>query len=374
MGIGLVWTLVATLGSHTAVASTCDRYAAAVDRERGEALVTAFDKLAECDRALASERFVSFVKAAGDVETVVPLALVAIDHDGFQAVWDMMGKIPYENRSDIARGVGDACEEHKAVGTFLKGAYVGLKGMDFIGWQPALESCRSPDLAGWLEQTVAAPPTSSYNEKYEAVLNAFAKTRKGEALPALETAAIAAGKDGGPFTNILDTVQRAIQPEDFSDRASAEDVAAMEELFVRVASIVPSDSARLVSDRLYNTGNEALAASLLPALYPERVQTGGKLLWAGAAAEACDGQAVIHWVTFTEVPRRLDMVAAVTEPLRGSKPKLKCSSDEPWPVIAATEPLQSGAGAEAWVEQQIEVWTAKGFKVKAQQEKKLAVP
>jgi hypothetical protein len=191
----------------------------------------------------------------------------------------------------------------------------------------------------------------------------------------LEKAAVLAGTNGGPFNNILDTMQRSIQPDDFSKGISDEDQAAMEQALVRVASAgVTSDNAMLVVQRLYTAGNEALAASLLPSVYPTRVQDGGGLMWGAAAVESCDEQAIVHWLTFTEEPKRIAIVEAVSGPLRGTKAKLKCTPEGEWPVFATDEPLRSRDDATGWIAEIVGEWSAKGLKVKAVEEKKLQIP
>lgn len=364
----------AALGlSSVAWANNCATYEQAAKTAEGESLVEAYVGLTTCNPARAKEAFPAFMRAAGNLETLTPLAIAAIDADAWTAVWDMMKKVPYEHRKALANGIGASCGDHAKVVPFLQGAHSGLKGTEFAAWAPAIESCPAEPLTAWLEKVVVEPPRSPYNEKYNAVLTSYAKIKKADALPVLEKAAIAAGNNDGPFNNVIDTMQRAITPESVADRVTDEVKASLEQSLVRVASGVTPENARMVADRLYTAGSEELAASLLPAVYPKRVQPDGGLMWGVASVESCDGQAIIHWRTFVEQPKRLAIVDAASGPMRSVKSKLKCTPEGEWPVFATTEPLGSRDDATGWLAEMIGEWEGKGLKVKAVEEKKTAI-
>jgi hypothetical protein len=361
-------SFVLLLLSQSAFAGSCDGFVSQAASAKGEALIKAYTSLAKCDVELARREVGRFLVASGDLETLVPMAVAAIDAGAYNGLWTFMDKVPYQFRDTLARDVGTSCVDHPGVMPFLQGAWTALKGSDFTAWQAALSTCKKAEMTSWLEELVKAPPVSSYNDKYNAAMDALVQHRGIDALSVLEVAAVAAGKNEGPFNNIVETIQRSIQSRGSVGAPSAEAKAKMEETLVRVAKAVPAANARIVADRLVNAGSEQVAAALLPAIFPDRVQSGDKMLWAAAAVESCDGQAVIHWASWTEAPKRWAVVGAVTEPLRASKPALKCDSGT-WPVIATEEPLTDSAAAQAFVEKHVGEWTAKGMKVKAKQEK-----
>ena len=207
-------------------------------------------------------------------------------------------------------------------------------------------------------------------EKYNAVLTAWTKHKRLDGIPALESAAVKAGTEGGPFNNILDALHSTSQPASFSAEMPAANRAAMEEALVRIANAVPSDQARVVADRLLTAGADGVAATLMPAIYRDRIQPDGSLLWGAAAVERCDGQAVLHWAAVAQPADHIDVTGTVTEPLRSTKPRLKCTSDEPWLVIASGEPQSDYGAVASWVEALTAEWAARDLDVKLREEKK----
>lgn len=363
------------LGTATeAHAGRCDTYVRASATAKGEALVEAYKRLVTCDVEAARVELPRFLLAAGDLETLVPLALAGVRADAHTQIWDVMQRVPYEHRTELASQVGAACGTEPKVLPFLQGAYVGQKGAAFTSWTPALTSCASEPLVAWLEAVIVDPPSGPYNEKYNAILSAYTDIRRAASLPKLVEAAKLVGTRGGPFNNLLEAMQGAVQPASYRDTIKPEDQKALEDALVEVGKGSSPESARLVSDRIYSAGNEALAASLLPAVYPDRVQAGGTFLWAAAATEACDGEAAVHWVSWTEAPKRLAITEAATAPLRALKPKLKCSAEGPWPVVATPEPFANTADVAAWVAERVAEAEAAGFKAKDREEKKVVVP
>jgi hypothetical protein len=360
-------SVVLLLLAGVAHAGSCDSYVAQAASAKRDALVQAYKKLASCDVNLARREVSRFLLASGDVETMVPLSIAAIDAGAFDGLWSFMAKVPYQHRDTLAASVGEACAEHANVLPFLQGAWTALKGTDFTAWQGALTTCAKPELATWLDGLVQAPPASPYNDKYNAAMTALVKQRGADALPTLEAAAVVAAKGGGPFNNIVETIQRSVAPG-----APAEAKTRMEDALVRVAKAVPAEQARLVADRLVNAGSEQVAAALLPAIFPDRVQGGDKMLWAALAVEACDGEAVVHWASWTEAPTRWAVVGPATTPLRAAKHALKCDGGV-WPVIASNEPLANADAVKAFVDAAIAEQTAKGNKVKDKAEK-IVVP
>lgn len=354
--------------ASVASAAGCEGYLAKISTAKGQALIDAYQGLVRCDASLGRSEFGKYALAAGDLETLVPLTLAGIDATAYGSVWETMGKIPYEYRTELATSVGAACAQHPKLVEFFRTSYVGQKGTEFSSWQSALTACTSPEMGAWVDSVVSEPPTSTYNDRYNAVLGAVIESRHAAALPLLEKAAITAGTRGGPFNNLLDVIQRSVEVTGYGKQTAPEDRAAMVQTLVTVAKAVPPDSARAVADRLLNAGDEGVAASLLPAIYPDRVQAGGTMLWAGAAIEACGGDAVIHWVSFTEAPKRLSVLDAVTVPLRATKAKLKCPPDTAWTMRAVDAPLKDRAAASDWVDGLVAELEAKGTKAKAKEE------
>lgn len=354
--------------ANVASAANCDGYLAKIGTAKGQSLIDAYQGLVRCDAALGRSEFGKYAQAAGTLETLIPLTLAGVDASAYGSVWETMGKIPYEFRTELAQAVGAACDTHPKLVEFFRTSYVGQKGTEFSSWQSALTACKSDAMAAWVDSVVADPPTSNYNDRYNAVLGGVIDARHGAALPLLEKAAILAGTRGGPFNNLLDVIQRSVEVTGYGKQTSPEDRDAMVQTLVRVAKAVPPESARAVADRLLNAGDEGVAASLLPAIYPDRVQAGGGMMWAGAAIEACDGDAVIHWVAFTEPPKRLSVLDAVAVPLRTSKAKLKCPEDTAWTVRAVDAPVKDRAAAQAWVDALAAELDAKGIKAKGKEE------
>ncbi len=354
--------------ASTASAANCDGYLAKISTAKGSALVDAYQGLVRCDANLGRSEFGKYAMVAGNLETLVPLTLAGVDATAYGSVWETMGKIPYEYRTDLAHAVGAACEKHPKLVEFFRTSYVGQKGTEFSSWQSALTACGSADMAAWVDSIVLDPPTSNYNDRYNAVLGAVIESRHGAALPLLQKAAITAGTRGGPFNNLLDVIQRSVEVTGYGKQTSPEDRAAMVNALVAVAKAVPPESARAVADRLLNAGDEGMASSLLPAIYPDRVQSGGGMMWAGAAIEACDGEAVIHWVSFTEAPKRLSVLDAVAVPLRAAKAKLKCPADTAWTIRATDAPVKDRGAAQDWVDTLVAELDAKGTKAKLKEE------
>lgn len=352
-----------------AQAGSCDSLVAAAGKAKGEALVTAFRSLAKCDAQVAGREFERFMLASGDLETLIGLGIAAIDADAYAGLWSGMGRVPYEHRGPLAEAVGAACADHPKVLPFLQGAYAGLKGVDFEAWEPALKGCASEALDGWLAKVAQEPPSSPYNDKYHLILRTYARHKGVDALPALEAAAILAGTRGGPFNTVVETIQAAVQPRSVSAQMSADDRAKMEASLGRVAKAVPVELARVVADRLLNAGSADAAAGLLASVFADRME-GGALRWAAASVESCDGEAIVHWATWTEAPTRWSVLEGATKALREVAPKLKCTAKDVWPVEASQEPLRGGSkSAGAWVEELVATWSAKGLKVKAKEEK-----
>ncbi|HCH61905.1 MAG TPA: hypothetical protein DFR83_03810, partial [Deltaproteobacteria bacterium] len=198
---------------------------------------------------------------------------------------------------------------------------------------------------------------------------------RAEALGSLTRGAIVAADNGGPFDTILMQMDAAVTPA-LGGETPAADKRALEESFVEIATNVSVEKAKTVADRLANAGAEEAAARLLPRLYPERIQSGGRFLYGAAAIEAgdCGGakEAHIHVAEVTDPSKRWNVLTDVEAPMRGVKPKLKkCSSEGEWAVATTPEPLKSAKAMEDWIAEIEKNWSDKGYSVKVSKEKRI---
>jgi hypothetical protein len=362
---------------HPALAGRCDAYINQASSLSGSSLVSSFKRAHACDKAIAEENFSAFINraaSAGDIDTIVALALTAIDLKAYLPVWNMLGKFKeYSVRDDVAAEIGTQCTDKTNIVSFLQGAYFGLDPIAFSQWDDALITCESDDLLKWMEGLVKAPPTSSYDEKYNTLITAYVKRKNAGALTALEEAAIASAKASGPFNNILEKMNQSVEPKDFGEDMSPENKAKLEKALVNVANAAPPEKASFVADRLFDAGATEAAASLLPRVYPDRVQEGNRLMYGVASIENCDKTAFIHWAVVTEPAKRWSIIADVEAPVRTFKPKLKCTTNGQWPVIATNEPVKFRDEIDSWSKGVKAEWESKGYEVKAKEEKTLTL-
>ena len=363
----------------TASAGTCDPLVKKADTVKGEGVAAAYSALIKCDKKVAEDNFIRFMTSAGDAQSLVQLSLTAIDAEIWSPVWSMIGKISdYSARDEVASEVGTACMDHPQVVKFLQGAYFGLRETDFGQWDDAFRSCESPDLVTWMTQQVEAPPDKQFDEKFNTVVDVYAKRQGASALPSLTKGAIKAAK-AGPFDTMISAMESSVAPS-LGEEMTADGRAALESSYVSVAQKVGSDKARAVADRLANSGSEEAAAKLLPAVYPDRVQAGGGFLYGGATFETADCKGtktlVIHYASVTEAGKMWNILASAEAPLRGLKPKLdKCKpeSADPWPTAVSPEPLKDAKAVQAWVTTLQKQWTDKGYTVTLKEEKPIAL-
>lgn len=371
-------SLIAALALSTAHAASCDALLAKAGGLQASAVPGAYAELAKCDKKVAEANFNKYLEKATDSDAAVGLFLAAIDAEVWNPVWGALSKITsYEARDEVAQAIGAACTDKPKVVSFLQGAYFGLRDIEFQQWDDAYAACTDPGLVAWMDKQVQTPPNKMFDEKFNALMDVFVKARRVEALPALTAGAVKAAKDGGPFDPILMKMGEAVAPE-LGGQTSPEDQKKLEDALVSVAKQVPADKARSVANQLANSGADAAAAQLLPTLFPDRVQGGGGFLYGAVAVEAgeCDGkkQAVLHYATVSEPGKRWAIQAPIEGALRGAKPKLaKCDIATPWTVITTPEPVKSAGDVEKWVETVQADWEKKGYAVKTQKEKPVAL-
>jgi len=367
--IGLT-LLAAAFAPTSALAGKCDALVAKAESAEGADLVAAYEQLLACDQAEAKAAYVDFMKNSGDAQTLVDLSIAAIDKKVYAEVWNSLDKIKdYSARDKVASGVGKACGDHPEVVTFLKGAYFGLRDIQLGKWSDAYVMCENDEVVGFVQSKVVEPPARSFDEKYNIVLKIWAEKKRTEALADFTKAAVAASSNGGPFSSILDSMNQAVQPTELGAQMTDADRKALEEALVEVANQVEPEFAKQVADKLFNAGAEARAASLLPKIYPDRVQEGGMLMYGVASVESCDKEAVIHYTTVTEPAKRWSIISDVEGPARAFKAKLKCTASDPWPVLATPEPVADSKQVDDWADQLEAEWAAKGLDVKLKSEK-----
>lgn len=370
------WTLAAALLFPAAArAGACDAHARKAASAKGDELVDAFKAFVACSPKEASEGFEPFMKASGDVGTLVGLSSVAIKAQLYAPVWQMLEKVPdFSARTEVAAGIGDRCAQQADVVPFLERTYAELKGIQFGHWSPAFGACEVGPFKEWLAAEASKPPTSAFDEKYPSLLDAYIGHIGVEALPVLGKAAVAAAGNGGPFPAVIERMEKAIKPTEMGAKVKAEDVTRLKAALAEVANAVGPKEASVVAEHLFQMGDAAAAAQLLPRVYPDRVQAGGKLLYGAAAVEVCDKEASVHWVAVTEPARRWSITEDITPLVRAAKPKLKCAATEPWAVMITPEPVASAKDVAAWADTVASQWSAKGIVAKLKEEKAITLP
>ncbi len=374
----LVVALGIALASSPAYAGKCDGLIRQAETVEGAALVDTFKKLVACDKEQASQSYKdSFLRRATDLDTLHDLSITAIDAEVWNPVWKQLEYVKdYSMRNEVTVRIGQECTSNAKITKFLQNSYVALRDIEFERWKKAFVSCEDAGLADWMKSQVETPPAKQFDEKFNALVGIYTDKHRQAALPALTKGAIAAA-EAGPFDVILTQMDAAVTPElgaELSDDAKA----ALEGALVEVATNVDTEKARGVADRLANAGAESAAARLLPRLYPDRVQPGQRFLYGAASIEAgdCEGtkSAIIHYASVTEPGKRWNVLKDVEAPMRAAKPKLKkCTGEGEWPVATTPEPATSSKDIEAWLADIEKNWTEKGYEVKVQKEKDVAL-
>ena len=352
-------------------------------RQSGAQLIRTYERLIRCDKDEAQNAYNVFMQQAGSggAEDLSALAMVAINSQIWNPVWEMIGKISdYNARDELAAIIGQKCTENESVVNFLQGAYFGLRDLDFKQWDDALISCTAPAFEEWLIHNVENPPAKQYDEKWDTLAAVIVKRKKVNALGHLSTAAIAAASNNGPYDTILSHMADAVDAP-FGQEASAADQTALQTALVNVAKKVDPERARAVAGQLSDAGAQDQAASLLATIYPERVSSSGGFRYAAGAVESAlckDGKktATIHLAIVKEPGKRFAIFKEVTEPLRASKPRLKkCTPDAlPWPIWVSKTPLTKGGDADDAAAGLIQDWEGRGYNVSIRSEKTISLP
>jgi hypothetical protein len=363
--------------SPPAAAGPCDGIVKKAATAKGEALAAAYGELARCDKAVAEAEYKTFMKGATDTDALHALSLAAIRAEVWNPVWKQLEYLDYATRDEVAERLGEACATEPKVVTFLSSSYLALRDIEFQRWGRAFNACTAAELDAWVLSQVESPPDQLFDEKYNSVVTMFVKKQRAAALPALARGAIKAAANG-PYDALLMQMDEAVSGELGGERSAA-DAQALEAALVEVASNVDPQKAKAVADRLAAAGSGAAAARLLPRIFPDRVQPGGGFLYGAASVEEgdCGGEksVVIHLAEVTDPGRRWLILPEVEKPLRAVKPKLaKCTAAAgDWPVATSPEPLKSAKDVEAWAATLEKAWSDKGYTVKVQAEKVIAL-
>lgn len=354
----------------TAEAGKCDAYVNKAATQEGAALVRTFAQLARCDKNMAEDNFLgAFLPRAKDLDTLVQLSETAITAEVWNPTWKMLGRIKdYGTRNDVASEIGAKCSSNPQVMKFLQGAYFALKNIEFSQWDDAYLSCEAEELNTWLVSQAENPPAQESDEKYNSLLTILVKAKRKDALPHLQTAALKAAKNNGPFDTIIIQMNAAVEPG-LGETMSEEDKTALEEAFMNVAQEVPS-KAELIAQQLATLGSDR-SSDLLKLIYADRM-TDGRLTYGAIAVEAgeCKGkkQAILHLAEVSDPAKRMVILQDVTEPLRSSKPKLKKCETSDWPISTTPEPIKSSDDLDALIQTLTEKYEQDGFKVKVVKE------
>ncbi len=285
----------------------------------------------------------------------------------------MIGKISdYGARDEIAERVGEACIEHDKVVGFLQGAYFGLRDIDFQQWDNAFVTCEAENFESWMLQQVQNPPDKLFDEKWNTLARSFVKRNGSAALPILTTSAVAAA-EAGPFETILTLMEESVAPGFGS--IAPDDQTALTNALLEIGRQVSPSSARSIADRLLNAGDEASAASLMPSIYLDAVQSDGGFLYGAVSIEACEDEqsAVIHTAVVHESGEHYLLQGVADEQMRAFKSRQKCDVGEPWPVVTSPEPLNSDDDLDAWVAEVQTRWEGLGYSIKLREEKDVSL-
>lgn len=365
--------LLATLSLATA--GSCDTLTAKIPDTPREKLTELYAEVVECSPKVAERSFKDFVRQSGDVGTLVDVALKAIQLEQYPAAWDMLEQLTdYQAREAVAQRVGALCQDQVGVLPFLQGGYIAANDRAFGMWSEAFATCPSDALTQWLLEKVSDPPARTYDDKYSSLLDALIDRLGDKALTPMERAAIASSQRGGPFTTVLEKMRESVQPADISKSLSDEDKRRLAEAYLRVGTggVRPEQAAN-VADRLYQQGYHQQAASLLKVVYGDRVQSDGTLRYGVAVVEHCGGQAYVHVASVFEPSRRWNIQPDVDPLARSFKQRLKCDTDEPWPVVVTRSPVATEADVAGHGDEIAKQWADKGLIVKLRAEKPITM-
>ncbi len=360
-----MWTLLAL---SAAWAANCQPLAAKASTVKGDAVAPAYKALVACDKVLAEQVFPDFLRATGDVDSLVALVNVAVDSGIYKPVAGALESVA-SARGEIAGAVGSGCAEHPAVVPFFQATYADSRARAFASWRDGVVACRTPEVDAWLATVVVAPPDEIVSDRYATALAAYGYHKGKDALPDLQKAAVAAATSRGPFRDVLNTIVDVIRGMGvLGTNLSADDRKLLEETLLSVGRIVPPEAAKEIAERLSATGSDSAAAQLLSVIYSDR-----ELLYGVAGFESCDGQTVVHWAEAKAGGTHWSVQSDAETAVRAFKPKLKCDAGV-WPVAVTPEPVKEASEIGAWGEKLVAEAAARGTEASAKEEKAVALP
>ena len=73
--------------------------------------------------------------------------MAAIETEVWTPVWRVLSHdaLDYDVRDQVATVIGEKCTENPKIVAFLKGAYFGLRDLEFQQWDDALVACQDAD-------------------------------------------------------------------------------------------------------------------------------------------------------------------------------------------------------------------------------------
>jgi hypothetical protein len=330
--------------------AACEKQMTALGAATGAAVAPAFSAVVTCNPQQGREQFAAAVKKTGDTESLAALAQAAIGLGLDEVVYGLLETIPdYAARTEVARLLGSRCVDDPKVVAFLTKAHTALKDRAFVGWSPALSACPAEGVTTELERLAAAVPPRGFDDKYAAVVELYAERAKVAGLPVLEKAAIAASK-GGPYPVVIDAMVRAVTPPGIGTKPTDADRQALVDSLRRVADHATPEQVTKLADTFVAVGAASEAASLLPRIYPDRVQVGGKFLYGVAALETCEEEALVHYAVVEESGERWSIVDDVQAPAAAFKPKLKCRTPAPYTISVTPGPVAARDAVATWAQ------------------------
>ncbi|MBM75692.1 MAG: hypothetical protein CMK59_09850 [Proteobacteria bacterium] len=369
-------SFLAIVFSQAVYAANCDAYRKKAESTTGKNLIQTYDKLIDCDKNLAEDSFVDFMKRTNEITTLAKLSLTAIDKQVWKPTWEVPSKLKdYAQRDEFTHYIGAACQENDKVLNFLQGAYVALKDIEFARWEKAYISCENDTLNGWMSAQIEAPPQSSYQEKYSSLMNIYVDKLGADALISLEKAAISAAETG-PFADILSSMAKAVEPS-LGQTLSGADKEKLDTALLNIAQNVSPEKAKEVANRLVSAGSQDTAAKLLPTIYADRYN--GSFTYGGVAIElaTCGGEktAVFHTATIKESGKLWLIQPAIQDSFQSFKPKLKkCEAEgETWSVFATPTPILNDKEITPWLESLQNQYEKKGYVVSVKKEKGITI-
>lgn len=330
--------------------AACEKQATALAAATGAGVAPAFTALAQCNAQTAGEQFDAAVKKSGDTESLAALAQAAIGLAMNEKVYGLLETIPdYAARTEIARFLGGKCGDDPKILAFLTSAHATLKDRAFVGWSPALAACPADAVTAELERLAAEVPPRGFDDKYATVVALYADRKGPAALPVLEKAAIAAAK-GGPFPVVVDAMVTAVTPDGIGAKPSDADRDALVASLRRVADHATPEQVTKLADTFVAVGAADQAATLLPRIYPDRVQSGGGFLYGVAAVEKCEEEILVHYAVVEEPGKRWTVAQDVEGPAMAFKPKLKCKTPAPFTVVGTPGPVATRDAVATWAQ------------------------